>query len=292
MDYIIIALLAVSIVLNIVNLLGKKGDKDLEEKLKSTQESLRSYMDGNQKTTLDFITRQMDIQNNATHSSQAQIANLEAIRFKEFSENTQSNIETLRRTVSDMSKVIDDRFAIFQKQNEVQLNQIRETLEKRVTSMQESNEKKLEEMRITVDEKLQKTLEDRISQSFKLVSERLEQVYKSLGEMQKLGTGVDDLKKVLSNVKTRGILGEVQLGAILEQILSPEQYQTNVVTKKGSTERVEFAVKLPGDGDDFVYLPIDAKFPMDAYQNLNDAYEKADTAEIEAMAKVLTNRIK
>ena len=147
-------------------------------------------------------------------------------------------------------------------------------------------------MRATVDEKLQKTLEDKISQSFKLVSERLEQVYKGLGEMQNLATGVGDLKKVLTNVKSRGILGEIQLGAILEQILSPEQYETNVAVRPNSTNVVEFAVKLPGDEDGMVYLPIDSKFPGDAYANLLDAYESGNQDEIENRAKELIKVIK
>ena len=166
-------------------------------------------------------------------------------------------------------------------------------MEKKIGDLTEDNSRQLEKMRQTVDEKLQKTLEDRISQSFKLVSERLEQVYKGLGEMQNLAAGVGDLKKVLSNVKTRGILGEVQLGAILEQILSPDQYETDVKTRPGSTERVEFAVKLPGDDDGGpVWLPIDAKFPGDAYARLNDAYETGDKALIDAAYKNLEKVIK
>jgi DNA recombination protein RmuC len=167
-----------------------------------------------------------------------------------------------------------------------------DTMDKRLLAIQNDNEKQLEQMRQTVDEKLQKTLEDRISQSFKLVSERLEQVYKGLGEMQNLASGVGDLKKVLSNVKTRGILGEIQLGAILEQILSPDQYEENIQTKKGSPERVEYAIKLPGDEDGFVYLPIDAKFPADAYSRLIDAYEKGDITQVEAAALNLEKTIK
>jgi Uncharacterized protein conserved in bacteria len=158
--------------------------------------------------------------------------------------------------------------------------------------MQEENSRKLEEMRATVDEKLQKTLEDRISKSFQLVSERLEQVYKGLGEMQNLASGVGDLKKVLSNVKTRGILGEIQLGAILEQMLSPEQYEENIATKKGSSERVEFAIKLPGDEEGVVYLPVDAKFPADTYTKLVDAYETGNAEEIDQAAKMLERAIK
>lgn len=173
-----------------------------------------------------------------------------------------------------------------------QFEQIRITMENKISAMQEDNSKQLEMMRATVDEKLQKTLEDRISQSFKLVSERLEQVYKGLGEMQNLAIGVGDLKKVLSNVKTRGILGEIQLSAILEQILSKEQYEENISTRRSGTERVEFAIKLPGDEDGVVYLPIDAKFPADAYTKLVEAYEKGNNEEIESAAKLLEKTIK
>jgi DNA recombination protein RmuC len=149
-------------------------------------------------------------------------------------------------------------------------------------------------MRQTVDEKLQGTLEKRLGESFKLVSERLEQVYKGLGEMQTLAVGVGDLKRVLTNVKARGTWGEVQLEAMLEQILNPDQYDKNVATKDGS-ERVEFAIKLPGRGEDkeeIVWLPIDAKFPIEDYQRLQDAQEKGDGDLAEAAAKQLENRIK
>ena len=162
----------------------------------------------------------------------------------------------------------------------------------RSSQMALENNRQLEEMRKTVDEKLQKTLDERITQSFKLVNDRLEQVYKGLGEMQNLAVGVGDLKKVLSNVKTRGILGEVQLGAILEQILAPEQYAENVITKSTGADRVEFAVKLPGDDERTVWLPIDAKFPADSYSRLVDAYELGDAAAIEEAAKNLEKVIK
>ena len=169
---------------------------------------------------------------------------------------------------------------------------IRETVEKKLTSISEENSKKLDEMRRTVDEKLQKTLEDKMNQSFKLVSERLEQVYKGLGEMQTLASGVGDLKKVLSNVKTRGILGEIQLGAILKEILSKEQYEENVATVPNSKNVVEFAVKMPSGDGVYVYLPIDSKLPQDAYLNLKEAYESADTEAIKQASAVLVTRIK
>ena len=144
-------------------------------------------------------------------------------------------------------------------------------------------------MRVTVDEKLQKTLEARLGQSFELVRSQLESVQKGLGEMQSLAQDVGGLKKVLTNVKTRGTFGEVQLAAILEQILAPEQYEANVRTKKGSAETVEFAIKLPGkdDQDNFVYLPVDAKFPQEAYHALQDAYEKGDVAAVENASKLI-----
>lgn len=157
-----------------------------------------------------------------------------------------------------------------------------------------STEQKLEKMRETVDEKLHKTLEERLGQSFKLVSERLEAVQKGLGEMQTLANGVGDLKKVLSNVKTRGVLGEIQLGNILEQIMAPEQYEANVKTKKGSNDHVEFAIKLPGKDDEgnVVYLPVDAKFPQEDYVRLQTAYDEGDIAGIETANKALVQSVK
>jgi len=291
-DYIVIALLAVSVIVNVVTLMKNSKTANLEAKFSDMENDLKDYIDRNQKDTLDFMGRQMEVANTATQAAQANLSNVEALRFSEFSQRTSENLDTLRKTVNEMSQMVDNRFATFQKQTAVQMEQIRRTTQKQMTDMQTSNEKKLEEMRRTVDEKLQKTLEERINQSFKLVSERLDRVYKSLGEMQKVGAGVDDLKRVLSNVKTRGILGEVQLGAILEEILSPEQYESNIATKKGSADRVEFAVKLPGDGDVPVYLPIDAKFPLDAYQNLLDAYDSADPAQVQRAVKEMKNRIK
>lgn len=165
-------------------------------------------------------------------------------------------------------------------------------LDENFSRLRQENAQQIENIRKTVDEKLQDTLETKLTQSFGLVNERLEQVYKGLGEMQTIASNVGDLKKILSNVKTRGILGEVQLGGILEQILSPEQYEENVATRPGSSERVEFAVKLPGSGaGETVYLPIDAKFPGDTYSALQEAYDTGDKAEIELVRKRLLTRI-
>ena len=291
-DYIVVALLAVLLVMNIVILLGNSKNKNLSEKFDDLEHDVKDYMDRTQRDTVDAVSRQLDLSSRANRETQIALSTADSERFSLFAQNTNDSLDTLRKTVSDMTNSLDGRMTAFQKQTTAQMETIRQSTEKRMADMQASNEKKLEEMRRTVDEKLQKTLEERISQSFNLVNERLEQVYKSLGEMQKVGAGVEDLKKVLSNVKTRGILGEVQLGAILEEMLSPEQYETNVATKKGSADRVEFAVKLPGDGEMPVYLPIDAKFPLDAYGNLMDAYDSGDALAVQLAAKELKNRIK
>ena len=202
--------------------------------------------------------------------------------------NQRGSAEAQDKRLAEMNR----QFASMTIQNEHKMEQIRQTMEGRLAALTADNNRQLEQMRHTVDEKLQKTLETRISQSFKLVSERLEQVYKGLGEMQTLASGVGDLKKVLSNVKTRGILGEIQLGAILEQILAPDQYEENVRTKPSGSEGVEFAIRLPGEGDAAVYLPIDAKFPADVYANLMDAYDGGDPLMIQETGKLLERAVK
>ena len=177
--------------------------------------------------------------------------------------------------------------------NEQRLGELRLTLEQKLRELQTGNEAKLEQMRATVDEKLQSTLETRLGESFRLVSERLEQVQRGLGEMQQLATGVGDLKRVLTNVKTRGIYGEVQLAMLLEQVLTIEQYESNVATVPGSSERVEFAVRLPGaEVDQPVRLPIDAKFPREDYERLLDAQERTDVAAVADSALALERQIK
>ena len=190
-------------------------------------------------------------------------------------------------SVSAMGGMLENRLQGFSASNERQLEAIREAVEKRLEYLQADNTRQLAEMRNTVDERLNKTLEEKMNRSFSLVSERLEQVYKGLGEMQNLAVGVGDLKKVLSNVKTRGMLGEIQLGSILAEILSPSQYEENAATKRNSRNRVEYAVKLPAEDDDgFIYLPIDAKFPGDTYLALREAADSGDkerTAECEKM---------
>jgi DNA recombination protein RmuC len=198
--------------------------------------------------------------------------------------NLQKNqLETMSAAIAKLSE-----------SNEKKLEAVRMTVEEKLQSMQSDNAKQLDQMRQTVDEKLQGTLEKRLGESFKLVSERLELVHKGLGEMQSLATGVGDLKKVLTNVKTRGTWGEVQLGAMLEQVLNPDQFATNVATKDGG-ERVEYAISLPGQGDDrdeVVWLPIDAKFPVEDYQRLIDAQERGEVDAVEQAGRQLENRVR
>ena len=177
-------------------------------------------------------------------------------------------------------------------QTEQKLDQMRRSLSESLERMQTGNQAQLDSIRKTVDEKLQETLDRKLNDSFQLVSQRLEQVYKGLGEMQTLAAGVGDLKKVLSNVKTRGVLGEIQLGAILEQLLTPDQYAVNVATKQGSQANVEYAIRLPGTDGSPVWLPVDAKFPLDAYEQLLAAYDTADTAQVEVAVKALKTRVK
>jgi DNA recombination protein RmuC len=210
--------------------------------------------------------------------------------------------DSLLNRMAEIARLQKDQLDSFSKQladltalNEAKLEALRQTMEQRLQSMQADNTAKLEQMRAVVDEKLQSTLEKRLGDSFKQVSERLEQVYAGLGEMRTLAAGVGDLKKVLSNVKTRGTWGEIRLGQILEQILTPEQYTGNVVTKAGGSERVEFAIRLPGpdaDRGEIVWLPIDAKFPQEDYQRLLDAQEAADKEQADRSLRNLEIRVK
>ncbi len=185
------------------------------------------------------------------------------------------------------------RLAALGAEHEKRMGEVRATLEAKLGAIQQDNAAKLEQMRATVDEKLQNTLETRLGHSFRLVSERLEAVQRGLGEMQNLATGVGDLKRVLTNVKTRGILGEVQLGSLLEQMLTAEQYESNAITVPGSSERVEFAIRMPGQGEgEHILLPIDAKFPMEDYQRLLEAQEIADIEAAAIAGRALEVRVR
>lgn len=221
---------------------------------------------------------------------------------EEVATSLKSTNETLSRTLESMGQVQQAQIEAMTKQlkeltesNQGSLDRIRTTFDSRVKELQDGNEKKLEEMRKTVDEKLHDTLEKRLGESFKLVSDRLDAVHKGLGEMQVLATGVGDLKRVLTNVKTRGTWAEVQLGAILEQILTPEQYEKNVQVKADSSERVEYAIRLPGPKNEpgtCIWLPIDSKFPQEDYLRLQEAAEKAEPEAVQAAIDALTRTVR
>lgn len=224
-------------------------------------------------------------------------------KFEEFLEKQRSNFSLFEsKQVANFDRFQASQKSYFhdlqsqqldrQKDLKESLRLIKDDMEKQLEKMRLDNQTQLNEMRKTVDEKLETTLEKRLGESFKLVSERLEQVHKGLGEMQTLASGVGDLKKVLSNVKTRGILGEYQLETILEQILTNSQYEKDVRTKKGSAAHVEFAIKLPGQSsDEHIWLPIDAKFPLETYSALQDAYQLGDVVQINSLKKDLNKTI-
>lgn len=271
-----------------------KLSEDMEKKLDSMEKSFRQefYANREESRRNEQENRQeMKVSiDSLTSSISRHIMNLSTLQQNQFDINSKGLENTLNSFNENMMKSLDN---LAQLQNE-KLSQLTKVTEEKFTGLTKSTENNLEKMRITVDEKLQSTLEKRLGESFKMVNDRLEQVYKGLGEMQTLATGVGDLKKVLSNVKTRGVLGEIQLERILEQFLGPEQYDKNVITKKGSRETVEFAIKLPGKDEikDTIYLPLDAKFPLDIYNKLIDAYEEGSQKSIDSASKDLERFIK
>lgn len=273
LDIIIIVLLVIAVVMLgivILNQVKKASDNSNSEEFKRLEQTIRN--------------EQSALRQELSSSTQMSVKNLGdmiAASQNAYAINQSKSLNQL-----------EERLKTFSLENEQKLENIRRSVESRLNYIQEDNNKNLEEMRKTVDERLQQSIEEKMNRSFSLVNERLEQVYKGLGEMQSLAVGVGDLKKVLSNVKTRGILGEIQLSAILSEILSPEQYEENVATKKGSKNVVEFAVKLPSDDDKFIYLPIDSKFPGDTYAALRDAIDEGDKIKIDLAAKALITRIK
>lgn len=236
----------------------RQSQKRTEEQLASKQEAFFSLMTEKQ---------------NAINSTVDANAKRTEERFKTFEDRTSAELSGMRETV-------ERRLSVIQTENDRHLDDVRDTMKK-----------SLDEVRGVVDEKLEETLNRRITESFKMVNDRLTEVYQGLGEMKNLAVGVGDLKKVLTNVKTRGTLGEVQLGAILEEILAPEQYVKNFDAKGKNQERVEYAVRLPGDGEAPVYLPIDSKFPSDAYVQLMDAYESGDPALVTSAQRRLADVI-
>ncbi|MDE0917886.1 MAG: DNA recombination protein RmuC [Flavobacteriales bacterium] len=271
-----VVLLAVIILLvfaNLMILLRQNKSVDPSEKLVEITRSISKFDE----------TLKDEFQRNRKESGEVAKASRE-----ELGTNLNAFSETNKENNKSLNELVRQQFSDFSKQQ----SDIKETIEKNLKTIREDNTQQLTEMRKTVDEKLQTTLEKRLGESFKQVSERLEMVHKGLGEMQNIAKGVGDLKKVLSNVKTRGVLGEYQLENILEQILTPDQYSKNVATKKGSQAHVEFAIKLPGqDHDDEVWLPVDSKFPIENYDRLLNAYEEGEKDTIEHAQKVLLKTI-
>ena len=269
------------LVLGMRNKLGGQGDavtaaelRTLKEKVGAGEGVMRDEFARNRKETAELAQAQREELRN----------NLAAFE-KHLDEDAKAQQDALRQQFDDLLKQLHNQG----KTSLEAVKDVRETIEKQLKEIREDNGKRLEEMRKTVDEKLQDTLEKRLGESFKQVSERLEQVHKGLGEMQSIASGVGDLKKVLTNVKTKGILGEYQLANIIEQLLPREQYEENVATRPGSSERVEFAVRMPGNSDDdVVWLPIDSKFPLHGYEDLLNAREAGDLDAIASAEKALT----
>ena len=218
----------------------------------------------------------------------------EALKYSTYNSSllVQEKLKAMNDKIYENSVLIDKRLESIERSQRDKLEEIRQTLERNVKNMQESNDKKLNDIKQTVDEKLTQTLNDRFKESFKYLTEELEKVTKTVGEMQSISKDVGNLTKVLSNVKTTGIFGEIQLGAIIEQVLSPDQYVKNVVTNKNGRDPVEFAVKMPGNGSDYVLMPIDSKFPYTIYNDMKAAYEKNDFSTYNDKQKELIQRIK
>ena len=306
------------LVLQLILLLRGRGDAGLTARLdalKDDNRHLRDALGQEQRAGRAELTQTLDLFRGLVQEQLGGMSQQQHERIGNFGqrlelliERTDAGLQTLAHhlaedarksreestlTLNRFGELLQQRLATLTADNEKRLTEVRNTLETRLKAIQDDNAAKLEQMRATVDEKLQNTLETRLGHSFKLVSERLEAVQRGLGEMQNLATGVGDLKRVLTNVKKRGIFGEVQLGALLEDMLTAEQYASNQVTVPGSNERVEFAIRMPGQEEgEHVYLPIDAKFPVEDYQRLLDAQEATDVEAANAAGRALENRVR
>lgn len=233
----------------------------------------------------EWLRQQLEAQNRQLEQKQAEMAQQNLAAMRSISETLQTAVQGMSSTLAagqnTQQQTMEHRLQGLEASNSRKLEEMRKTLADGMAALQAENTRKLDEIRHTVDEQLQDALQKRVTESFKAVNDQLEQVYKGLGEMQNLAADVGGLKQVLSGVKTRGILGELQLGAILEEILAPEQYETNVATIPGSSQRVEYAIKMPGTDGGTVWLPVDSKFPGDTYAHLQDAYASGDAHAVE-----------
>ena len=292
---VLLVLIAVSILLIVilVTLSSKLSQlKTLQEQNQSaSSELMRSSQELDRRVT-DNMAKMQELMDTKLEKVREVVDQKLTSTLQNQTKQTDQRIAQLDARFDAFQRRVDDSMKATSQASTEQLGKVRETVDKQLSDMRKENEAKLELMRQTVDEKLQKTLDERMTQSFQRVSTQLEQVHQGLGEMRGLAEGVGDLKKVLSGVKTRGIVGEIQLGAILRDILSPEQYEENVATVSGSSERVEFAVKLPGESGETVWLPIDSKFPGDTYEHLVDAINAGNEEAIAAAKKGLETRIK
>ncbi|MEO8487832.1 MAG: DNA recombination protein RmuC [Betaproteobacteria bacterium] len=289
--------------LAVIRALGEDLDRDVKQDLQGARAELRhdlaiargeqaqsaQTLRGEVGTRVEHFTTQTREQMIALSSTQGDALKAFGDRLSQFTQATQQALRDAAELQAGQARTSSERLAELTQRNDQKLESIRLSVEQRLDALRTENAAKLEQMRATVDEKLQATLEARLGASFKQVSDRLEQVHRGLGEMQTLATGVGDLKRVLTNVKSRGTWGEVQLGALLADLLTPAQYAQNVVTKPGSKERVEYAIRFPGRGDDGApcWLPIDAKFPLEDWQRLQEAVERADAVAVDASRRSL-----
>ena len=283
----IVVLAATSIFLQL-----RKRESNIQfEQLRVIEDRIKNFeaaLERNEKSIRDEFQRNRQENMLIAKENRAELAKTLTDFSRANTDNNKDLNELIRQKFSDFTRQQSE----LNQQSAQSIKEVRENIEKQLKAIREDNNLQLKEMRNTVDEKLQTTLEKRLGESFKQVSERLEQVHKGLGEMQNIATGVGDLKKVLSNVKTRGVLGEYQLENILEQLLTPDQYAKNVATKKGSQAHVEFAIKLPGkDSDEEVWMPVDSKFPIENYQILLNAYDEGEKSNIESCQKVLLKSV-
>jgi len=284
---------------------SERVERELRSEVQSSAQGTRQELSGSlgqfQQALAAQLTSVATIQNNQIDSFAQQLAKLNeanALQLESMRQaittQAQAGREEQAAALKRFGDTLNQALAALTESNAQRMAEVRGTLEAKIRDLQEDNGKRLEEMRRTVDEKLHATLEQRLGESFKLVSDRLEKVHQGLGEMQQLAVGVGDLKRVLTNVKTRGTWGEVQLEMLLEQVLTPDQYAKNVETVPGTGERVEFAVKLPGqnEGERPVWMPIDAKFPKEQYERLAEAAELADTDGVAAAGRELERAVR
>jgi DNA recombination protein RmuC len=286
----ILAIVLLLVVAALLLMLLKKASKAAELEIASRFDVFEKTQERTERAVREEISQSRDELSKSAREQRQELTGI----FKTFGDSVIQRILDAANMQKDQLEAMSSAIWKLSDSNERKLESVRVTVEGKLQSMQIDNARHLDQMRQTVDEKLQGTLEKRLGESFRQVSERLEMVHKGLGEMQTLATGVGDLKKVLTNVKTRGIWGEVQLGVLLEQVLNPDQFAVNLAMKNGG-ERVEFAIRLPGQGtdkDETIWLPIDAKFPLEDYHRLLEAQEKADAEGVEAAGKQLESRVK